>query len=320
MQARNRAKLQKQDVNLDTLLDQGESGAYEALQLYRSRALRAKSKSDNLSALQTTVEGAIKLVKKGYFAAGWQLCDQLLDFLNDMASDMSMPDIRELVFNVDDALVQAMDGEAEKKDDKESANSSFKVRRDFLKGAVKWSQAFGKQALGDTALHLRLGAASWTRDHRIATYHFVAGESPVQLAQKIDDSFSLEESETPKARKLAADRKCTLGVCQFLGLENLRDANELLVLYKKAQKNRGNAVDTKLLVFSAQLLELCRREKAAPLYKQLVNSCVDDLDGWGEGPGASTVTTLLQGPIAVRFFGMQPKVHPMMQMMQQFLN
>jgi len=318
MQARIKAKLQKQDVNLDALLEQGESGAYEALQLYRSRSLRAKSKGDNLTALQTTVEGAIKLIKKEYFSAGWELCDQVLDFLNDMESDMTNPIIRDLVFNVDDALMQVVAENTENPADKESTWSGFKVRRDFLKGAVKWSQAFGKQALGDTALHLRLAAATWSRDFRIATYHFVAGESPVQLAQKIDDTFG-PSGDKKKESKLAADRACTLGVCHFLGFENLRDANELLVLYKKSQKNRGNAIDTKLLVFCGQLLEVCRRE-ATPLFKQLVNSVVDDLDGWGEGPGAGVVATLLQGPIAARFFGMQSKVHPMVQMMQQFLN
>ena len=315
MQARNKARKQKQDVDLDQLLDGGEAGAYEALQLFRSRALRAKGKNDNLSALQTTVEGAIKLIRKGYISASWELCDQLLDFLNDLESDMADPSIRELVFAVDDCLVQMVEGIEEAPNDK----GFFRMRRDFLKGAIKWSQAFGKMALGDTALHVRLGAAMWAVDYRGATYHYAAGEAPMALAQKIDDWFGPSEDANRKARKLQADRVCTTGVCQFLGLENIRDANELLVLYKKSQKNRGNALDTKLIVFCGQLCEVCRRE-ATPLYKTLVNSIVSDLDGWEEGSNSAIVSTLLQGPIAIKFFGMQPKVHPMVQMMQQFLN
>jgi hypothetical protein len=312
MQARNRSKNQRAEVNLDDLLETSEAGAYEALQLYRSRALRSRSKGDNGAAMTTTVDGAIKLIKKRYYAAAAELLDQFLDFLNELQADIANTETREMVFRVDDALLEVIEGIAE--DINETATTSaFKVRKDFLKKAVKWSQACGKQALGDPALHVRLGSALWATDDMQATYHYVTGEAPVALAQKIDDSYG------SKDMKIKRDRALTLGVCHFISHENLRDANELMVLFKKSQKNRGNAVDTKLITFCVQLLECCRRD-ATPLYKQLVNSVATDLNGWGTGPNADVVPNLLQGPIAVKFFGMQPKVHPMMQMMQQFLN
>ena len=316
MQARRRAKqaLEK-GVNLDELLASGESGAYEALQLYRSKALRQESKGEHTEALKTTVEGTVKLIRGGYFAACTELCSQLVDLLNKTEADITNAEIREIVFAVDDAFVRATESSSEDIIEGEGAVtptktevSAFRSRKDYLKGCVKWSQTWGRREYGDPALHLRLASALWATDSTKASYHYVVGESPLALSQKISDTFGAKDQIVNR------DRALTLGVCNFLGLENLRDANELLAHFKKAQRNRGNNVDTKLVTFCSQLLECCRRD-AAPLFKQLVNYVIEDITGWG----GDMVPTLVQGPIAVKFFNMQPKVHPMMQMMQQFL-
>jgi hypothetical protein len=315
MQARRRAKPSAEGVNLDELLASSESGAYEALQLFRSRAQRFLTKGENMVALRTTVEGAVKLIRGGYFAAATELCSQLVDILNKTEADITNSDIREIVFNVDDAFVQAVESRTEDITESSVENTktianAFKSRKEFLKGCVKWSQTSGPREYGDPALNLRLASALWVTDNQKATYHYVVGEAPAALSQKISDTFGGKDAD----HVLARDRALTLGVCHFLALENLRDANELVIHFKKAQKNRGNNVETKLVTFCSQLLECCRRD-AAPLFKQLVNTVVPDISGWGN----DMVPTLVQGPIACKFFNMQPKVHPMMQMMQQFL-
>lgn len=313
MQARQRAKQGKIDDsrNLETMINSGESGAYEALQLYRSRAIRAYAKGEHMSAVKTTVDGCIKLIKGTYLASAAELCNQLIEFLDESQLDIDTPEVREIVLSVDDALVVAvLNGETDSDNNKEDANA-LKLRKDFLKGAVKWTKTYSGKDFGDSALHLRLGGAMWSTETKGAIFHFVAGESPFELARKISDTLG---SNMDKEVILRRDRNILSAVCHFLALENLRDANEVFNLFKKAQKARGNSVDTKLVLFCTQLLECCRRD-AAPLYKQLLGAITIDLEQWqGEN-----ITSLLNGPIGTKFFGIQPKVHPMMQMMQQFL-
>ena len=335
MQARRKAKLLQADsVDLDALIASGEAGAYEALQLFRSRSLRALGKGENLSALSTMVEGAIKLIQGTYYAAATELCNQLLESLNNLESDIASPDIRDLVFAVDDALVTAIgehihvvdDFSEEKKGAKTNESTAaqtttkandikpntpaaaLKVRKDFLKGAVRWVQSCGKKEFGDAALHVRTGYALWSSEQNVASYHFAVGEAPAVLAQKISDSFS-NSSDTAKR-----DQSLTVAVCHFLTVENLRDANECVSQFKKAQKSRGNDVDTKLVTFCVQLLECCRRD-AQPLFKQLMVIMEPEFKKWN----SETVLSLLQGPIGNKYFGIQPVVHPMMQMMKQFI-
>ena len=57
--ALRRKREKKGDVNLVDMVQSGDSGAYEALQLFRSRALRFKAKSDVKSALQTAADGLL---------------------------------------------------------------------------------------------------------------------------------------------------------------------------------------------------------------------------------------------------------------------
>ena len=182
---------------------------------------------------------------------------------------------------------------------------------DFLKGCIKWTQACGN-ALGDVQLHVKLGTCMWGMGETssLTFHHFVAGEAPELLSQKVCDKYTTNE------QILQRDRACTTAVCHFLALEDLKNANEFFTCFKKAQKKRGNPTDSnKLLIFCDQLLQCCRRDAQA-LFKQLVNAVANDLNDWGD---KDTVITMLMGPIGLKFFDIQPKVHPMMQMVQQFL-
>ena len=108
------------------------------------------------------------------------------------------------------------------------------------------------------------------------------------------------------------DRALCTGLVHFLSLENLRDANELHTLFLKQQKAKKFTASSDLLQFCNYLLQTCRRD-AGPLYKTLVNAYSSALDY------DDTITTLLMGPIAFKFFGIQPKVNPMMSMLQNMI-
>ena len=79
----------KKEVNLEELVKRDDAGAYEALQLFRSRALRFKAKSDVLNALKTAAEGAILLLKNNYKTAGAELAMLMVDFLEDSGIDFN---------------------------------------------------------------------------------------------------------------------------------------------------------------------------------------------------------------------------------------
>jgi len=276
------------DVNLDAMVSSGPQGAYEALQLYRSRAIRLRTKSDFTGAMVVAVQGAKCLLTNSYENAGAELASLLLDILNESAKDLDH-EIRRFINDVEQSFVPA---------------SLHRV--EFLKGCVKWSIKHGTREMGDPLLHLTLGKCLWDNNDKSAIYHFAAGEAPEAFSQKLDDMYGSEAQMVPRERAL------TLGILHFLALENLRDANQLIQCYLKAQKSRGQTVDSELTTFCKYLLQTCRRD-AQPLFKTLVNKYSAALD-YDEN-----VPALLTGPIGQKFFGIQPKANPMMSMLQQML-
>jgi hypothetical protein len=289
--ALRRKAQQKKEVNLQELVQSGDSGAYEALQLYRSRALRFKAKSDVRNALQTAAEGAILLIRNGYKTAGSELAMLMVDFMDESGVDFNN-DTHALIIDVDDSFEEFSPKEG---------------RVDFLKACIKWTQTCGSRGMGDAQLHVRHGQCLWQmQEYKKAVFPFVAGEAPESLCQKISDTFTKQNEVTER------DRVLTMGVCHFLAIENMRDANKLYSEFKKHNKN----TDTKLSRFCDQLLQCCRRD-ATQLFKELVSSVRKDLQGWED---QETVYNLLMGPIGDKFFNIPPKVNPMMQMMQQLLS
>ncbi len=292
---RKRGANAKKEVDLSEMVKRGADGAYEALQLYRSRAIRYKSKNEFDEAIKVTSDGTICLLQHGYDNAGAELGELFVELLTELERPLT-DETREVIFQIDGTFPQ----------------NSFAHRIEFLKACIKWSVTVGSRELGDPKLHTRLADTLWAnnQDKKTVAYHFAAGESPSLYSQKIFSASPLPGVEV-RAQQL------TLGVVNFLALENLRDANDLFTAYKKAESALGNndaeleKVD--LVKFCDYLLQTCRRD-AAPLFKTLVNSYASQLDF------DESVPTLLMGPIALRFFGIKPKVNPMMTMLQSMMS
>lgn len=324
LRRKNAAKGQVEN-DLEALVSKGPDGAYEALQLFRSRALRFKTKGDNKAAITAAAHGARSLLKGGYTHAGSELSALLINLLDESGAELDT-ETRAIINDIDAAYEQ---------NDKDSASVQ---RTDYLKSCIKWTQTCGSRELGDPQLHVRLGTSSnfdqafnqlppnlfqsiasrytslghclWggedgKRDIKQAIYHFVAGEAPVPINEKICATFGSNAAKR--------DQNLVIATMHFLAMENLRDANELLAQFKREQKTRAAVYsESALVLFLTQLLEVCRRD-ATPLFKTLVNQNLKILEF------DEIVGVLLSGPIGQKFFGIQPKVNPMMQMMQQLL-
>lgn len=283
-----RRKAAAKEVDLDAMVRSGPQGAYEALQLYRSRAIRLRSKNDLSSALNSISAGALCLFSAGYENAGAELAMLLLDFLNESGKEIDA-ELRQLIGNLEQAF---------------PPTSPHRV--EFLKGCVKWTVKHSNREFGDPAMHVTLAKCLWDINDKSAVYHFAAGEAPEQFCQRLEDTCGSESAQIPRERFL------TLCILHFLALENLRDANELMVCYRRAQKGRGLSMESDLISFCKYLLLTCRRD-AQPLFKTLVNKYASVLDF------DENVPALLTGPIGQKYFGIQPKSNPMMSMLQQML-
>lgn len=286
--ARRRTNVKK-EIDLDAMVETGPQGAYEALQLYRSRAIRFKSKNDLQGALTATALGASCLLKHSYVTAGAELATLLVSMIDEDGKDINEA-TRKIIYDVDESF---------------PAKSPQQI--EFLKGCVRWTMNCGSRELGDPQLHVRLANCMWAAGDKNAIYHFTAGEAPEQLAARLEESYGTPEQQEPR------DRGLTLGVLHFLALENLRDANDLMNSFRKTQKAKNSDPKSELLTFLDYLLLTCRRD-AQPLFKTLVNkySSILDFD--------ETAPALLMGPIGQKLFGITPRVNPMMSMLQNMLN
>lgn len=289
MAAARRRTTVKKEIDLDAMVETGPSGAYEALQLYRSRAIRFRSKNDLQGALTAAALGASCLLKHSYTTAGAELATLFVSMIDEDGKDINET-IRKTIYEVD-----------------ESFPAKCPQQIEFLKGCVKWTISCGTRELGDPQLHLRLANCMWASGDKNAIYHYAAGEAPEQLAAKLEESYGAPE------QKDLRDRALTLGVLHFLALENLRDANDLMASFKKTQTAKNSDSKSELLTFLDYLLQTCRRD-AQPLFKTLVNkySAALDFD--------ETAPALLMGPIGQKLFGITPRVNPMMSMIQNMLN
>lgn len=278
-------------MDLTAMVLSGPQGAYEASQLFRSRALRLKTKNDIEGSLKAAADGAVCLLENGYENAGAELANIYVDLLIE-ANKPVAEENKAVIFSIESKF---------------PPKSSHRV--EVLKSCLKWSVSSGNRELGDPALHHRLAECLWGMNaaDRTAIYHFAAGEAPEQLLAKIRDSFPGPDTTT------AREQAVTMGVVNFLSLENLRDANILYAQYLKEEKAAGRATTSQLMTFCSYLLSTCLRD-AGPLFKQLVNTYASTLDF------DDNVPTLLTGPIASKFFGIKPKVNPMMSMLQSMMS
>lgn len=279
------------EADLSAMVSSGPQGAYEALQLFRSRVARLKSKAAVQEAVQACVQGASALLEQGYENAGAELATLFVELLVEVGGpqqqqDLQQDQLRTAIFDIDSKF---------------PPKSSHRV--EFLKSAIKWSIGSGTKELGDPLLHTRLAECLWNNNDKNAAYHFAAGEDPAAYLLNVDKLDSLE----------AKDRALTVGVVNFLALENLRDAFVLYNSYIKLNSSKGLSTSGDLVTFCDYVLKTSRRD-AAPLFKTLVNSYASKLDF------DDAVPTLLMGPVASRLFGIKPKVNPMMSMLQSMMS
>ncbi len=283
-------RVAKKEVDLDAMVLTGQSGAYEALQLYRSRAIRFKTKNDPTGAYTALAAGAKCLLINKYENAGAELADLFLEILTEYNITFTEA-IKTLAMEIDESFL-----------DKASPK-----RAEYLKGCVKYTVTCGTRELGDPAFQTKLAVCYWDKEDKNACHHFAAGEAPLLLNSKIQEKY-------PNAnQQLERDQAVTLGIVNFLSLENLRDANELMFAFMNDQKAKGFKTNSELLKFDDYVLQTCKRD-AAPLFKQLVNAYASILDY------DDNIPSLLLGPIALRFFNIKPKVNPMMSMLQSMFN
>jgi hypothetical protein len=289
---RKRTAGAKREVDLTEMVKSGAQGAYEALQLYRSRSMRFKSKNEFAEAINVCSSGSITLLENGYENAGAELAGLFVDLLIELERPVN-EETKNALYTVDDKF---------------PAKSTHRI--EYLKACIKWTISVGDRELGDPILHQRLADALWNINDKNAVYHYAAGEAPLAYSNKIEEKYSGDTQLEARSQAL------TLGVVNFLALENLRDANELFYAFKKNQKTNYpslNLDNQGLVNFCDYLLQTCRRD-ATPLFKTLVNTYASTVDF------DEAVPTLLMGPIASKFFGIKPKVNPMMSMLQSMMS
>lgn len=224
------------------------------------------------------------LLSKGYVTAGAELTGLLIDLFDDANVDVDA-ETRHLVGEIQ-ALFPKTDRE----------------RLAFLQGILKLTIKYGTRELGDSVIHLYIASClsdiAGNSFDKLAIYHYAVGEQPGHLITKIMEAYP------QPGQQLERDRLLTVSICHFLGIENLRDAIELLNLYNKEHKLKGWALTGDLVVFCDYLLQVCRRD-AQPLFKTLVNHYASQLDF------DDCVPALLTGSIGEKLFGIPPKADVM---------
>eukprot|EP00613_Pedinella_sp_CCMP2098_P031382 CAMPEP_0171730770 /NCGR_PEP_ID=MMETSP0991-20121206/28497_1 /TAXON_ID=483369 /ORGANISM="non described non described, Strain CCMP2098" /LENGTH=416 /DNA_ID=CAMNT_0012325583 /DNA_START=16 /DNA_END=1266 /DNA_ORIENTATION=+ len=178
---------QKEKVKtfLDERMQQGDEGAYEALQLLRGQVQRGVKQGDHASALETAQEGTLQLLQRGFTASGAEMALQLVEVVSAFPTlpaeiGLSAFEAADRAFNeaCDEACSEAC-GEACNESKGPVAGKADKAkalgcedrllavlthRLKVLKACVKWSQGrkeVGAFLLGHPRLHALAGVAYW---------------------------------------------------------------------------------------------------------------------------------------------------------------
>lgn len=278
-------KRQKKGGDLTEQVRSGESGAYEALQLFRARASRCIP-GDVEKAVALCLEGGRLLLTEGYGNAGQELAMLAVGFLKEHRkpyTEESKAWIFELepLYGKDDAALQN--------------------KKDWLKECIEWSSQQGERHYGDAALHSRLAEAYWgkntSKDQEKAYKHFALGEAPQQAVGHIVAKYPQTSSTVAQQRE--RDMLVLKQVLYFLSYENLRDANGVITAFEAAVSSHRSGT----LTFSKQLLKVCERD-AAQLFQQLCSSNRQLVM-------SDQVYQRLLMEIGNKFFGIAPPANPM---------
>lgn len=201
---------------LEEMITEGEDKAYEALQLFRSRCNRMKTKGDVFDAIEVAATGVCSLLAHGYESAGKELAMYIVeDLVYDLEHDakfiasldkdsgidsyveMLTPQLRTILNGIDAAFSPRSPGRVE-----------------FMHHCVRWSMKCGARLYGDPLLHSKYATLLWDSEpakkssavlgglltpgppaahaapgvnanHRKSIQHFAAGEAPKLLWQKV---------------------------------------------------------------------------------------------------------------------------------------
>jgi hypothetical protein len=274
-------------------IDEGEDGAYEALQLYRTHSARLAASGKRSDAAKVLADGAVAFAthEPPYVDIAADAAVGLMDIFEERdASTAVDAESKAVVARVAAAFPR----------------SCCEQKVDFLKAAVRWTTAEPscRRANGDPDLHGLLAQAFVELgDLDNASKHFVQGEQPAEFLEQLS-RMALTNQRAMIARDVVFAR-CVL---QFLADENLRDANVVVTGLKEQYPN----YQSHLTVFCGYLVRCCER-KALPLFENLCQTY----------EGALSVA---QDPkfdaylhaIANKFHGLQPEPNLMNMVMSMF--
>jgi hypothetical protein len=136
----------KKDVDLELMVTSSSASAYEALELFKFRINRAKSKGDIDLAIQTSCHGAILMLNNAYVNAGSELCRLYASLLSESAIPMS-DSVRADILRIDAAFKEP----------------GCPARRDFLSLCIDWSVIVTNQKFGDAEIQTQIGDGTCVR-------------------------------------------------------------------------------------------------------------------------------------------------------------
>jgi len=165
----NNKKNKRKEINLEEMVRSGSEGAYEALQLYKSKVNRLKQKGSIDEAIVTAHSGSrIFLSLKDFESAGTELAKILIELFIEFDKELNL-DNRNIINELDQNY---------------SEGSAF--REDFLKLTLKWNVKTGTRTHGDPMINVKYADSLWYNNKQVkAIYHYVVGEAPENLSDKV---------------------------------------------------------------------------------------------------------------------------------------
>lgn len=151
-------------MNLERMVSEGTESAYEALQLYRSKVHRLRSKQNYFPAMELCATSTRIFLRYGYETAGNEMSKLFIEILEESQMELS-PESRNLLNSIDSSF-----------------SFDSMSRGIFLKECLKYSVKSGSRVYGDTLLHARLAENLWATNERpLSLKHFALGEAPESL-------------------------------------------------------------------------------------------------------------------------------------------
>jgi hypothetical protein len=172
-------KATSKGMNLEAMVSEGSAdSAYEALQLYKSKVHRARSKSNFQQSLEICTTGAVLLFKYRYESAGTELARLFVEILEEANAELT-PEYRNLLNSIDTAYNSL------------GSDHATDSHCQFLKECLKYSARVGSRVYGDTLLHTRLAECLWTINEQrfVSMKHFALGEAPERLWRQVRMAF-----------------------------------------------------------------------------------------------------------------------------------